>query len=281
MIARARVEQEECASSSKHLARVEEIPEGLLELLVGDLTAAELLPQLEDEPEDLLVGKTVEGTGETVEAGGEGEVGVGEGAADEVGGVGRDVAALVVRVEDEVEAHEVDELLVLEAELVGVVSTHVELGVGGDELAAVVDVAVDLSGGPGQEGDEVEHVLVGVLPVLGLVDAIEVSLGELALGLEGVDTDGELGHGVHGAGQVLEDVRDVSGELLRALADLVDEVLRLLLSRDLAGEEEPQEGLGERLLAVLGLGQLGLALGDRVAPEADALQDGKGNAFEN
>jgi hypothetical protein len=77
---------------------------------------------------------------------------------------------------------------------------------------------------------------------------------------------------VHVGGQVLEDVRDVSGELLRALGDLVDEVLGLLLGGDLAGEQEPQEGLGERLLAVLGLGQLGLALGDRVAPEANALQ---------
>ena len=42
------------------------------------------------------------------------------GGADQVGGVGTDVAALVVGVDGEVQAHELDEVLVLaEAELVG------------------------------------------------------------------------------------------------------------------------------------------------------------------
>ena len=38
----------------------------------------------------------MEGSGETAHAGGEGEVGVGQGRADQVSGVGGDVASLVV-----------------------------------------------------------------------------------------------------------------------------------------------------------------------------------------
>lgn len=44
------------------------------------------------------------------------------------------------------------------------------------------------------------------------------------------------------------------------------------LSGDLSGEEQPKEGLGEGLLAALGLREALLALRDRQPPEADALR---------
>lgn len=256
---------------ASYLTRVEKVPEGLLELIVGDIAAAKLLPQLGDEPEDFLVGQAVERTGEAVHASGEGEVGIGEGTADKVSGMGGHVATLVVRVEDEVEPQELHKLAVLKAKLVGKVGAHIDGGVGGDGLAAVIGVAVNLRSGPGQEGDEVEHVLVGELPVLGLVDAFGVGLGELALGLQSVDADAELAHGVHACGQILEDVRDMGGKLLRAFCDFVDEGLGLFTCGDLACQKKPQESLRERLLAALGLGELGLALWDGIATEADAL----------
>ena len=48
--------------------------------------------------EDLLGGQAVQRAGQTLQAGRVGEERVGEGGADQVGGVRRDVAALVVAV---------------------------------------------------------------------------------------------------------------------------------------------------------------------------------------
>ncbi len=53
-------------------------------------------PCLVEEDEDLLVSEAVERAGEAAHAGREGEVGVGQGRAHQVGGVGRNVPALVI-----------------------------------------------------------------------------------------------------------------------------------------------------------------------------------------
>lgn len=101
--------------SGNDLSLSEGSPDELDNLLVGG-GVSNLLLHVEDESEDLLVGKTVEGSGETAEGGGVGEEGVGEGGSDEVcrelrcqrrvavdkerqgrtGGVSGDVSTLVV-----------------------------------------------------------------------------------------------------------------------------------------------------------------------------------------
>lgn len=94
-------------------------------------------------------------------------------------GTDRDVATLVVRVDGEVETHELDELgVVAVAELGRQVLRVVGVGVDGDGLLTAVDVAEDAAGNHGQLGDEVHRVVEGGLPVLLLVNAVLVSLGE-------------------------------------------------------------------------------------------------------
>lgn len=122
------------------LAALERAPDELLELLVAGVRA-DLLAELLQPDEHLLVGQAVERSGEAVHTGGEREVGIGQGRADEVGRVGRYVAALVVRVDGQVEPHELDELGIVVAEhrreVVRPVLARVH---GADALAALVDV---------------------------------------------------------------------------------------------------------------------------------------------
>ena len=156
---------------------LEGVPDEGAELLVGDLDGAQVLDQLGEPDQDFLVGEAVKWAGETVQSGGEGEVWVGEGGADQVGGVGRDVATLVVRVNGHVQTHQLDELGVIVADHLAEVGRPVEAlvnGWGGGLLA--VQVVVDDGGDGGQVGEAVHAVLVDVLPVGGLVDTVVVSL---------------------------------------------------------------------------------------------------------
>lgn len=225
-------------------ARVEGVPEVLGDGLVAEVVTNLLLH--DGEPvKDLLVGEAVEGTGETVKAGGEREEGRAQGRADEVGGVGRDVATLVVSVDGEVETHQLDEVLVLaEAELVGEVEAVVLVLLDGRDLAAAEDVLVDAGRDGGELSNEVHRVLESVAPVLLLVDTLGVRLGERRGLLERGDGDRELGHRVEVVGAVVD-------QLLNELGDggpggpVGGQVADLLLSGDLAGEEEPEETLME------------------------------------
>eukprot|EP00657_Telonema_sp_P-1_P009617 TRINITY_DN3854_c0_g1_i2.p1 TRINITY_DN3854_c0_g1~~TRINITY_DN3854_c0_g1_i2.p1 ORF type:complete len:235 (-),score=80.32 TRINITY_DN3854_c0_g1_i2:83-787(-) len=91
------------AVSGDDTLAVEEVPgelvKGLLEsglVLHVDASLLALALHLEEESENLLVGKTVEGSGEAVESSAEGEVGIRESGADQGGGVGGHVPVLCV-----------------------------------------------------------------------------------------------------------------------------------------------------------------------------------------
>ena len=99
--------------------------------------------------------------------------------------MGRDVATLVVRVECQVEAHEVLEAFVLPAgatlaehggEVVGPVLSRVCLR--GQRASAPVRVLVDLGRDDGQFGEQADCVVKGGFPVVGLVEAALVELGK-------------------------------------------------------------------------------------------------------
>ena len=145
-------------------------------------------------------------------------------------------------------------------------------------LAVLEDVAVDAGGDGGQLGDEVHGVLEGVLPVLVLLHALGVGLGEGGLVLESGDGEGELGHGVEVAGAAVDELLDELGDI-GAGGPLGGEVADLLLGGDLAGQEEPEETFGEGLLAAGSLGELLLAFGDGAAAEADTLLAVEDGAF--
>jgi hypothetical protein len=249
------------AVAGNDLASLEGGPEIVSDGLVAEVVANSLLHFLQPD-EHFLVGQSVERTSKTVETSSEGQVWRAESTADQVGGVSTDVAALVVSVDGEVQAHQLNKVLVLgETELVGQVERVVLVLLDGRDLAILVDVAVDLGGNGGQLCDEVHGVLKGVLPVFSLLHALGVGLGKVGLVLESSDGNGELRHGV-------EVARAAVNELLDELGDggtggpFCGKVANLLLGGNLAGQEKPEETFWQRLLATGGLGKELLAFGD-------------------
>lgn len=255
--------------AGNNTASLESVPQVLLDLLVGDVRT-DLLTHAEDPLEHLLVSTAMERTGKTVETSSNGQVGGGEGGADQVGGVGRNVATLVVRVDGKVQTHQLSELGVVDAELLDEVGTVVEVGVGLSDNTILEDIAVDAGSNRGQLGDQVKGVLESVLPVVLLSNALLVGLGELRGGLQSVDGNAQLSHGVQVLGAVVEQVDDVLGEGTAGV-ELLGKRLDLLLGGDLTSEKEPEQTLRKGLLTTLGLGQLGRALGDGQTAEADTL----------
>lgn len=214
-------------------------------------------------------------TSQTLETGTVRKEGVAESTADQVSGVSRHIAALVVTVESKVESEEVLEVLVLLAALAEHGSKVVrpillKVNLGRESTAAPVGVLVDLGGNGGQLGEQRNAVVKGGLPVVSLVETLLVGLGELGLVVEGRDGNGKLGHGVQILGELVKHLVDeggdlgLGGELAGELADLVD-------GGDLAGQEQPEHGLGEHLSSRLALGELLLAVLDGAAVEANAL----------
>lgn len=258
------------AVAGNDTAGVEGRPEVLGDVLIGEIVTNGLL-HLGEPVQDLLVGKTVEGTGETVETSGQREEGGAEGRADKMGGVGGDIATLVVGVDGQVQAHELNEVLVVaETELVGEVEGVILVLLDGGDLAALEDVLVDAGSDGGKLGNEVHGVLKGVAPVLLLVDAPGVGLGELGGLLESRDGQRELGHGVEIGRAAVDQLLNELGEV-GAGSPLGRKVADLLLGRDLTGEEKPEETLRKGLLATGSLGEELLALGDGLSTETDAL----------
>jgi hypothetical protein len=68
----------------------------------------------------------------------------------------------------------------------------------------------------------------------------------------------------------VDELGDEAGDI-GASGPLGGEVANLLLGGNLAGQEEPEETLGQRLRATGGLGKELLAFGDGLAAETDAL----------
>lgn len=225
-------------------------PEVVGDVLVAKV-GADLSLHLGEPLEDFLVGKTVERTGKTVETGREGEEGRAEGRANQVGGVGRDVATLVVGVDGEVESHQLNEIAVLgETELVGQVPRVILVLLDSWDLAVLEDVAVDAGSNGGELCDEVHGVLEGVLPVLGLLDTLGVCLGEGRLVLKSSDGKRELSHWVEGVGATVNQLLDELGDI-GAGSPLGREVANLLLGGNLTGEEKPEETYARQSMSVL------------------------------
>ena len=110
-------------------------------------------------------------------------------------GVRRHVAALVVAVQRQVQAQQVDEALVVGLAEHGRVVVRPVLGQvdgAGQRPAAVVRVLVDLGGDGRQLREQLDRVVEDGLPVVGLGQAaLLVQLGELGVVVEGRDGNGD------------------------------------------------------------------------------------------
>ena len=145
-------------------------------------------------------------------------------------------------------------------------------------LVALVALAVDVRGDAWELGQDVHDILVHRVPVIHLVDALAVPLGEDGILLELEDGQGELGHRVRVGGDGLEDVDEILGEGA-SLPPFLGNFDRVLIGRHVAGEEQMEDALGDGLFAAGGLGELLLELGDRVAAEPDALHRVQGRGL--
>lgn len=219
---------------------VEGRPEVVGDVLVGQIVTNNLL-HLAEPVKDLLVSQAVQGTGKTVETSGEREERRAEGRADQVSGVGRDIATLVVSVDGQVETEKLNEVgVVAEAQLVGEVEGVILVLLDGSDLAALEDVLVDARSNVGELSNEVHGVLKGVAPVLLLVDTLGVGLGEGGGVLESSDGQRELSHGVKVGRAVVDQFLDELGDVGTG-SPLGREIADLLLGRDLAGKQKPEE----------------------------------------
>lgn len=258
--------EDSVSESWNNLSRVQSIPNSLLDDF-NVSGVSELLLQFNSPAEDFLVGKSVEWTSKTSHTSSEGEVWVRESRADKVGGVGTDITSLVIAVNNQVQAHKLVELWVVESKHSGEVDGPV-VGVGAGELSVLVDVTVDSGSEFWELGNEVQGVFVDVFPVFLLVDTLEVGRSKLAVLLQSENTNAELGHWVE---CLWERVQSLDGVLweLRAGVEFLGNSLNLSLGWYLTSDEEPQETLWEWFFSSLGLWKKLLDLWDGVASEAD------------
>lgn len=222
-----------------------------------------------------MLNSPVKRSGKTLQTGAVAEEDIAESAANQVGGVGGDVASLMVTVEGEVEPQKILEVLVLLAAL----SKHsseivrpilLEVDLGRESTAALVGVLVDLGGNGGKLGQQRDGVVKGGLPIVGLVETLLVGLGEFGSVVQRRDGNGELGHRVQVCGEVVEHLVHECGKL-SLFGELSRELANLVCGGDLAGQEKPEHGLGEHLCSRLSLGELLLAVLDGSSVEANAL----------
>ena len=183
----------------------------------------------------------MERTGQTVETSRQGKHGGAQSTTNKVGSVSTDIPTLVIGVDGEVQAHQLNEVLVVgEAELVGQVVGVVLVLLDRSNLAVLENIAVDLGGDGWQLGNKVHGVLEGVVPVLLLVDTLGVGLGESRLVLKSSDGERELSHGVESARAAVDKLLNELGEV-GAGGPLSRQVANLLLRGNLAGQKQPEE----------------------------------------
>lgn len=230
------------AITGHDLTSLEGGPQVVRDGLVAEIVTNGSLHLLEP-VQDLLVGKTVEGTGETVETSGKREHGRAESASDQVGGVGADVATFVISVDGEVQSQQLNELLVCaKAKLVGKVETIVLVLLDWSDLTALEDVLVDSRGNGRELGDQIHRVLESVAPVFRLPHSLGVCLGERRFVLESIDCDGELCHWVQVARASVDQLLNKFGDV-RTGRPLGGEVADLLFAGDFTSQEQPEETL--------------------------------------
>ncbi len=169
-----------------------------------------------------------------------------------------------------VHAHDLIKCRVLKAEHVSKVGGPVKFLLGGDDLSTVICVAVDERSNARQLCNAVHGVFESKLPVILLVHTIAISFGEFGVLLQGHDADRECRHGMHAFGKRENEVFDPCGNV-GACSPLGAQTLDLSSRGDLTGKKKPKHAFRKRLAANFGSGQKLLALGDGIAPEADAL----------
>ncbi len=179
-----------------------------------------------------------------------------------------DVAALVVRVQDEVQARHVIVRRV-HSHHPGEVGAEVEIGIRLDRSVAAVLQAIDGRTDLGQPGPQGQRVLQRGLPVIQFAQALGVGPDVFGLALHRRERGREHRHGVGVARQRVQHVPHVLGDLSAAV-ELVDHLLDVALRGDVAGQQEIHVSFDVRHLRIRWPGKPVQDLGNGESTEPDA-----------
>ena len=137
-------------------------------------------------------------------------------------------------------------------------------------LASFVGVSVDPSRESGKLGQQIDGILIGVGPVVSLLDTLLVCGSEDTVVVESSNTHAKLSHGVQSCWEATEILSTLGPgiDFLRrdtrvdefldklgkfsTLRKLIREGTDLFWGRNLPGEQEPEHALGDDLLATDG-----------------------------
>eukprot|EP00049_Salpingoeca_infusionum_P000692 m.41706 g.41706 ORF g.41706 m.41706 type:complete len:323 (+) comp10604_c0_seq1:238-1206(+) len=180
-----------------NVTALKSIPDKLVKVITSPVVA-ELALHLGEPLKNFLVGETVKWTSKTSHTSGKGQVWVSQGRAHKMGCVSRHVAALVISMDGQVHAHQLDKIRVVVAEHVAEVGRPVERSVDWCDGAVSKCVAEDGGSHNWQLGHKVHGIFVVKLPVVLLLNSLlVVTLGKGRLGLKCRDGRDKLGHWVH------------------------------------------------------------------------------------
>jgi len=196
-----------------------------------------------------------------------------------VTGVGRDISTLVVRVDGQVQPHQLYKLLVIaiaqkSCQVGGVILVLVNLG----HFPTTIDIPEDPSGNVGELGNEIHGVIESRLPVFSLVDTVRVGFGKGGIMVESGNGQGELRHRVQSVGTSVNQLFDEFGDSSPS-GPFLGETLDLLLGGYFSSKEQPEEGLGKGLGSTGGGRELFLAFRDGLASESDTFVGVKDGSF--
>mmetsp|Transcript_18277 Transcript_18277/g.51638 ORF Transcript_18277/g.51638 Transcript_18277/m.51638 type:complete len:284 (+) Transcript_18277:662-1513(+) len=244
-VAGVRVPQDGVAEARNYLAGGEGVLCVLGEKLFCGSLPLQVLLHLEQPAQALLVRQAVQGSRESAETRGPGIVRVAQRGAHQVGRMRGDVAPLVVRVQHQVQAGHLLELLAaVDAQHVCVVGRPVHALVVCWSSAVLESTAVDGGCHHGDLGNQVQCILKRVLPVLGLLHSLVVRGGEFRVLLHGQHAHRQLGHRVRLDRNGLQGGHHVRGHGASAM-QLVREGPGLQVRRHLARQEQPERRLGQ------------------------------------
>ncbi|KAH3661179.1 hypothetical protein OGAPHI_006586 [Ogataea philodendri] len=259
---------------------VQGLPEVFLNVLLGDVTLELLLHALEP-LKHFLVGSSVQWAGQSVQSSSERQKWRRQSRSNQVGGVCTNVTTLVIRVDRQVQSHQLQELWVRAvAKQVSEVGTVVQSWVHRSNLAVFENVSVDASSNVWQLGQQFDGVLVGVFPVFFLVDTGSVSLGKLRLGLQSGDSNRELSHWVQSSWRSINELFHMLWQLGSG-SKLLGESLGLGGSWDLAGQQEPEQCFWKWLFTTFGLREFFLDVWNGSSPEPNSFNRVQNRSFPN
>mmetsp|Transcript_29586 Transcript_29586/g.46467 ORF Transcript_29586/g.46467 Transcript_29586/m.46467 type:complete len:331 (+) Transcript_29586:271-1263(+) len=235
-VTRIRLPQHGMSISRNHLFGIQSLPCKLGNSLSIHLFSLRLELGLEglNPLEHLLIGQSVQWSRQSIQPRRIGQIRITQCGPYQMCRVGTGIPPLVISMDTQIQSHQfIKTGIVISQHTTKVTGIIQRLVLGDDPIK--VDIAVNLRGNFRNDGKDIENIFQCVLVVLVLGCSFGIGLGEFTPGLSGIETNAELGHGVHVLGEGVEERNDVGGEFGCALVEFGGEGVDLFLGGDLGG----------------------------------------------